>query len=574
MTSDVLGRGLEPAALTPQNAAAQLDLDTAFAQLMAGDPQGFYDRASIWDRIANDLGDHAGRFANEVRNAEQIWQGQGWNAYANNSEDLSQHLTTLNQALLEPGYANLLRQLGDTLSSGQQRMQDLKNQRDEASASDPGQALGDKNRYDYLAQQIMQDVQNSYVQVGLRFNELPSYTFLGNHTWSLGAPPPPPEITDTSTTWAGTGYRHGAGPVRDAAGAGPAAYLCGVGLPLSVLSGPALGRPGPTANGVAPDCVEAVESVPGGARPIISGVLGAGRRHGPRRQGSGEPDDTVELMGLVPMHRGVLGGARRKSLAVDHETGPHEPAAQKPQAKDGCWPTVATQSGINGGHTGPRGRHEVDLAAEPEAAATPTQPAPPSTATALSAYSDNPSGPAGSSPTNEAAQTPAVTTPTPTSPANSLLPTTGAASPDAQPPVEAPTASAITPAASVPQTPATPGTSPQALVASPAVTPNPASPYPVSPANQATLDMATNQTAAAPVGTGAGGTTAPMGGSMMGGGMGMAGRMPGPDRQRTVLFRAASDTWGPHDGLPTALGRPEPIPELAPIPDPNPPGKE
>lgn len=326
MTGSVLGRPETVDPLTPPDTSTQVNLDTAYQELMDANPNDFYDQAGTFDTIANQLSDHAGQFGNQVRNLNEVWDGSGWTGYSDSVGDLNGHVTSLIQALRDPDYATLLRQAGDALASGQQRINALKSQRDQQVTSDPTGAANDAPRYDYLAQQIMQDVQNKYVQIGQGLSHLPDYTSQGNPNWTPGDTPPP-EITDTSKVWTGTGYNPG-GPVITSPGGffgnGGGFFGNNGGGGYDPFSGVAIGRPIGVAGGTGEGWfgVNGGNGKPGEGmlvsdyQPIVSGVLGSSKGAALSGEGDSEIELTADeqpLAGSFSVQDGVLRGTAAKA---------------------------------------------------------------------------------------------------------------------------------------------------------------------------------------------------------------------------------------------------------------------
>lgn len=177
MSGDELGR---PRTTPQPSATTQLSLDQAYQQLFAGSPDNFYKQAQLVDATVVSLQDDLDKFANQLRNVEEVWSGAGADSYGEIAGELSGYIGGLLWTLRNPDYAALLRQAGDALASAQQRIADLKTQRDKDIAANPANAASDQVRYDYLAQQVMQSVYDSYVQVGDQIGNLPAYTAKGN----------------------------------------------------------------------------------------------------------------------------------------------------------------------------------------------------------------------------------------------------------------------------------------------------------------------------------------------------------------------------------------------------------
>lgn len=637
MSGDVVGRRQAVPPSTSPSTTSVTDLDTAFAQLMDGAPQDFYDQAGILDRITAELVDGAGRFGNKVRNAGEVWDGIGWNGYQANVDDLHNFLTRWIQALSEPSYGSLLRRLGDVLASGQKRIQDLKSQRDQEVVGDPHQGTLSKSRYDYLAQQIMQDVQRSYVQIGQRFAYLPDYTSQGNRNFSPGDPAPP-EVTSTSTVWTGTGARLGhvhAVAVPGGFAVGP--LHPGHGTPSSMVSGVVLGRThGPAAvsgGGRVADSPARVSAdekfgaavfVPAGGR-----VLGAARSHAPSaergtgakptREGQRAHSAEAPLKSFS-VRNGVVHGMSGNGVGERKRAGHHGPAS--PQAGHAESAKAKAAAGHHGAHHAGHPKHHPETTSC-EAAATGHDAALQSVSTSGSpgkaghAEAPHPSSATGGGSgggsggqhvsasgfaggTADSFEANVASLP-PSGPATQSVASGRNHPADGTDPVGGGTASASSgtsaSANEVGQGAATTEPDDTGLSVSsenPTVTsgsadtsaaaadvvpseiadavsgaPNSGTPFPVVPASQTSTPdgEVTGGPTAQPPETAGG---APMGGPMMGGmgmgGMGMAGQLNAAERQRTALFLADGANWGPHPGLPAALGRPEPPPEPDPVP--------
>jgi hypothetical protein len=592
MTGEVLGRQRPVQSATPSSSAGQPDLDTVYQELLAGKPEDFYEQAGQIDRILDQMADGAGQFGNHSRNLEEVWKGAGWAGYSAAMDWLSSHLDQLTQSLRTPGYGSLLRQTGDVLASGQRRIRDLKSQRDQQAAGDPAGAATDAHRYDYLAQQIMQDVRSSYVRIGGQFAHLPDYTSQGNRTWSAGNPPPP-EVTDPSVVWSGTAVDPGGSPVATEPGN---FHFTSIGPGPAVFTGPALGRNMSISDvhrfdrAVAGPDARDRDGGPLSERMPVNGVLGSPKLTAtPTEKGefgpsAGPPRETYSVRGGVLRSVETQSRQRDSHPAQGSDTH-HSVETQSTQpieldsyrAQGDTHHSVETQSTQRSGEVpAEQPSSETPAVAVVGGGGVPGTPPPPRP-------TRPPDGKKTSSSKDDGAKT------TPANPATAVAPATPATPASHAPATQSATTTSGTVHLPVPPDPGTATGSATTAPADPAIhitgastapavvqhsgatgapsaTPDPSSAHQVTLAGHtSTVDGAVH-TSAQPADTAGGYSMSP---SMMPAMAMNAAQLAAADRQRVAMFRADLGEWGPGSGLAGALGRPEP--PSPPEPEPEPP---
>jgi hypothetical protein len=174
---------------------ATLTLEQVLAQVAAADPQTFYQLAQRFEQAAGELDETKGQLSKYRRDLAEAWHNQDMQKH-NRIDRLVQHLEGIVASVENPGYAQMLRQVGDAIVDSKQRLEALKE--DKANATDDAA----RSDIDKQAATVLDGLSTSYRQMGGALAELP-------------------ESSATSGTTAGSA---GAGAAaNEAAGAGAAA---------------------------------------------------------------------------------------------------------------------------------------------------------------------------------------------------------------------------------------------------------------------------------------------------------------------------------------------------------------
>lgn len=315
MNGPMLGRSMPPPPGGPNNGVPQLTLDVVAQQVNAGDPEGFYQQAQAFDKVANDLQDTVDQFRGFARGVRGGWSGDTAEAAQAYMDSVAAQAVRLLATMSHPNYGDLLRQAGDALANSQRQLALLLAARTQRPT--------DRTQYDYQARIILNDLSETYVIVGNQLAEMPGLTNLP------GQAPPPPHMTgipyqapasggqSTSDTGPGAAGPVGSGPwmVPGGSEVTPGGWMPGAGWspgPEQSIDQPArlTSHVTPYPAATTPDA--GLAGLGGGWYPDRPTPANAGGVIGRRPAGTGpsdaEPDDTAPSS----LGRSNSGGSRQR----------------------------------------------------------------------------------------------------------------------------------------------------------------------------------------------------------------------------------------------------------------------
>ena len=280
----------EPPQKTGQNEGVeQHTLDSASAALDAGDPEALHSSGLAFAATADRLRGLSDEFRNRLGEVESAWQGPGSRAFSETAARIAHRVDELVSTLSEPSYEWLCREMGDALANGQRELRQLRGERDEQPGSSGASRENRSSPQDGQAQQVMNELANTYRQLGDQLRPLAE---------DAPAPPEPPQLPNSGT---GSALLDGASAGAD----GP--QMAGAGHPAQAGGG-AVALPAGGVLGKAPKPDLPQETSTTGNAEAHQGTLG--------RPGSGLPQPAAPVHAAFALAGGALGrseGSNRKS---------------------------------------------------------------------------------------------------------------------------------------------------------------------------------------------------------------------------------------------------------------------
>ncbi|GAA3440166.1 hypothetical protein [Kutzneria kofuensis] len=148
----------------------QPSFDEVLDQVMAADPDTFYQKARAFENVVTVLQDARAFLAKQHRMLEELWTTPDPGRF-NRLEQVIRHLETLLSRYRYPNYVQVLRRIGDVIRDSQQRLLSMKD--------DHGDHAARADR-DKRARKILADLSSSYRQLGESLQELPERTADGD----------------------------------------------------------------------------------------------------------------------------------------------------------------------------------------------------------------------------------------------------------------------------------------------------------------------------------------------------------------------------------------------------------
>ncbi|MEV0701212.1 hypothetical protein AB0I53_25345 [Saccharopolyspora sp. NPDC050389] len=147
------------------------DVDAAVRALSNADPHSFYDAAQRFERTDARLRSVSEQFRGRLRHLEQVWQGPGFEMFAQSADRLLNRIEQVVGVLAEPSYAGLLDELGDALAEAKREVEDVQSQHaGDGPPADPGVHA----EQDARAQEVLRRLANTYQSTGRRFRAPPA----------------------------------------------------------------------------------------------------------------------------------------------------------------------------------------------------------------------------------------------------------------------------------------------------------------------------------------------------------------------------------------------------------------
>jgi hypothetical protein len=149
---------------------ANLTYEQLAALINEGNPNDFYNEAMAFDQVSARFRQLLDDFQRESRTLQDFVSGEIEAALDQVTQKHAAWIDSVLQAMLQPGYAQALRNAGDALAAGQQRLRDQQTANEQATAPPPPEQ-GEQNRQQAL--QILRDIGTAYRDVGGMFTQLP-----------------------------------------------------------------------------------------------------------------------------------------------------------------------------------------------------------------------------------------------------------------------------------------------------------------------------------------------------------------------------------------------------------------
>lgn len=151
---------------------ANLTYEQLAALINEGNPNDFYNEAIAFDEAAGRLRQLLDDFQRESRTLQDFVSGEIEAALDQVTQKHSAWIDSVLQAMTNPGYAQALRNAGDALAAGQQRLRDQQTATAQANAAaPPPPEQGEQTKQQAL--QILTDIGTAYRDVGGMFTALP-----------------------------------------------------------------------------------------------------------------------------------------------------------------------------------------------------------------------------------------------------------------------------------------------------------------------------------------------------------------------------------------------------------------
>ncbi|UMP06958.1 WXG100 family type VII secretion target [Amycolatopsis sp. EV170708-02-1] len=254
----------------PDPALEQLNLDQLAQLVNEVNPDVFYQRAQVFDAAAARLQEVRDAFRREARQLQEAWTGKIEESFENVAQETSGAITNVLHSMQDPGYGTRLRQVGDALAMGQQRLKDLQAQKAQQAAAPlvtgapPADVVEKGNQQTAL--RIVHDLCTAYRDIGTGIAPLPETT-------------PAP----------GGKANAGNGPGTAGAGGDPITVVHNDVTPPAEGSVNGLPLGGSLAMGLAPrgEADVSLSGTPEGAQPILPFAVGAAGVLGGASSGSG-----------------------------------------------------------------------------------------------------------------------------------------------------------------------------------------------------------------------------------------------------------------------------------------------
>lgn len=176
----------------------QHTLDSASAALDPGDPEALHSSGRGFTATSDRLRGLSDEFRKRLSEVESAWQGPGSRAFADTAARIAHRVDELVSTLTEPSYDWLCREMGNALANGQREVRQLRSEQHEQSAHSAAPQENRSSPQDGRAQQVMNELANTYRQLGDQLRPLAK---------DGPAPPEPPGLPHS-----GTGSAHLNGP--------------------------------------------------------------------------------------------------------------------------------------------------------------------------------------------------------------------------------------------------------------------------------------------------------------------------------------------------------------------------
>ncbi len=198
--------------------------EQVLAEVSAADPQTFYLQAQRFEQAASSLGDTKDLLRRYRRDLAEAWHSGDKQRY-NRIDRLVQHIEGVVAAIRDPGYAMVLRRIGDVIVDSQQRLRSMK---DDAAHAKDASARAD---LDKRAVKILEELSTSYRQLGGELAELPQRTAAGKPMDSM--PARTTTTGNTAASAAGPVLHQGVAPGMAMPGRATARFTTSISAPMT-----------------------------------------------------------------------------------------------------------------------------------------------------------------------------------------------------------------------------------------------------------------------------------------------------------------------------------------------------
>lgn len=179
-----------PHDMTQNEGVEQHTLDSASAALDAGDPEALHSSGRGFTATSDRLRGLSDEFRKRLSEVESAWQGPGSRAFADTAARIAHRVDELVSTLTEPSYDWLCREMGNALANGQREVRQLRSEQHEQSAHSAAPQQNRSSPQDGRAQQVMNELANTYRQLGDQLRPLAE---------DGPAPPEPPGLPHSGT---------------------------------------------------------------------------------------------------------------------------------------------------------------------------------------------------------------------------------------------------------------------------------------------------------------------------------------------------------------------------------------